>query len=402
MTHRKFVALLLVSVSLGVTPIVAQGDRRTPDDSHDFSSYTIKSIPGLNSSALDYSPTISADGRWLFFVSNRIGGHGGHDIWVAKLGSDIRQLKIEKIYPLGTEINTEGNEGNLVLSADGTFLVFTACNRIGGMGDCDLYGARLVDGVWKSVTDLRKVNSSDWDSQPTLSGSGDTLVFLSNRPGAVGGPDDGDLWMSIRGKDGLFEAPERLPLPINTGNREDSPFILPGTSTLYFASAGHDGHGGLDFFKSTLGSDGVWSDPVNLGEGINTDEDDRFITGLPDRSVFFFSSQRSDPENEGTLDIFAAVRPVAAAEDRLGAEVTGDLRAVPNPVADRFSLLSSRMPIDGTLILYDAYGEEIFRVDIAGRAIKVDVSGLPTGFYLMTLERADGTRENGTFVRRVD
>lgn len=366
-----------------------------------LADYSVSTIAGLNSPSLEYSPSISADGKGIYFVSDRPGGRGGHDVWAARF--DPVALTVEAPYSLGGEVNTSLNEGNLVISADGSFLLFTACNRTDGLGDCDLYIARLVDGEWVDVENLTAVNSIGWDSQPTLSGSGDTLIFTSGRSGALGGSGDSDLWMSIRVDGGEFAEPTQLPAPINTVMKEGSPFLLPGSSTLYFSSMGHPGYGGFDFFRSRLGGDGSWSTPENLGEPFNTAQNERFITGLPDGSLFLFSSERTEPHNQGMLDIFAAVRSPSSITDAIERDDrAATISAVPNPATDRIRLDVATDALTGELVIYTASGVEAMRATIENATSDVDISTLPTGFYFMVLETPDGGSARGTFVRRDD
>jgi len=63
---------------------------------------------------------------------------------------------------------------------------------------------------------------------------------------------------------------------INTPWEEDAPFLSADGNTLYFSSSGHSSMGGFDIFYSTLGEDGEWSAPVNIGYPVNTVDDDVF------------------------------------------------------------------------------------------------------------------------------
>jgi outer membrane protein OmpA-like peptidoglycan-associated protein len=160
-----------------------------------------------------------------------------------------------------------------------------------------------------NVRNVSELNSPQWDSQPSISSDGKTLYFVSNRPGAMGGLGDADIYISTKQSDGKWSAPKNLGAPINTTEREDSPFILPGGKVLYFSSAGHGGFGGLDFFTSKLKPDGTWAEPENLGEPFNTSKDERFITLPAAGDIVYFASERTDLDNAGQLDIFMGLLP---------------------------------------------------------------------------------------------
>src|SRR5262245_56187456 len=93
------------------------------------------------------------------------------------------------------------NEGSACLSQDGKFLFFSRCNAPGTLGNCDLYFAVLnKDSTWGDVKNLGPtINSTSWDSHPSLSHSGDTLFFASNR---VGGFGLSDIYFSVRSAGG--------------------------------------------------------------------------------------------------------------------------------------------------------------------------------------------------------
>ena len=307
-----FTALAAILLGAGILPSFAQPPGDTggnPDE--EFNQFIIRNLgPIVNTPDLEYAPTITADGKTLYFVSNRTatGSVGGHDFWVTKKGDRLDTVFASPVN-LGAPVNTTLNEGVASISADGQVIYFTACNRDDGLGDCDIYEAELDGTEWINVRNLREINSSDWDSQPSISSDGKTLYFISNRPGAMGGADDADIYISRLKPDGRWSEPVNMGEPINTKKREDSPFIFPGGKVLYFASAGHGGFGKLDFFVCRMQDDGTWSEPENLGKPFNTSEDERFITLPAAGDVVYFASERKDVGNEGTLDVYMGLLP---------------------------------------------------------------------------------------------
>lgn len=304
-------AIYLVACAVFLTAGVGLSLHAQPPETgeQNFQEFIIRNLgPIINSPNLEYAPTITATGRTLYYVSNRAGGVGGHDFWVTTKQDRLDTAFTDPVN-LGAPVNTELNEGVASISADGQVIYFTACNRSDGLGDCDLYEAELEGTEWKNVRNISEINSAYWDSQPSISSDGKTLYFISNRPGAMGGPDDADIYISRLQSDGRWSDPVNLGAPINTKKREDSPFIFPGGKVLYFASAGHGGYGKLDFFASKLNSDGTWGQPENLGKPFNTSQDERFITLPAAGDVVYFASEREDVGNEGTLDIYMGLLP---------------------------------------------------------------------------------------------
>lgn len=293
----SLVGTLLLALSIRAQ---AQPDTNRPN-------FIIKNLGTIvNTGNLEYAPTITADGKTLYFVSDREGGVGGHDFWITKKTTRTG-TEFSPPVNLGAPINTTLNEGVASIAADGQTIYFTGCNRPDGLGDCDLYEAELDGDKWTNVHNIRSVNSPYWDSQPSISSDGKTLYFVSNRPGAMGGEGDRDIYYSTKQGDGTWSAPKNLGAPINTVEREDSPFIIAGSGALYFSSAGHGGFGGLDFFISKRREDGTFAEPENMGEPFNTSKDERFLALPAAGDVIYFSSERTDLPNEGKLDIFMGI-----------------------------------------------------------------------------------------------
>jgi outer membrane protein OmpA-like peptidoglycan-associated protein len=299
------VTLALLMGGLAGSPLWAQPETG-PDDIKNFRIRNIGFV--VNTGDLEYAPTVSIDGRTLYFVSDRPGGVGGHDFMYTTKADRLDTI-FSSPQNLGTPINTPLNEGVASIAADGQTIFFTGCNRDDGLGDCDIYEAELDGTEWKNIRNVSEINSPYWDTQPSISSDGRTLYFVSNRPGSMGGSGDTDIYSTTLGGDGRWTAPKNLGAPINTEKREDSPFILAGSKVLYFSSAGHGGEGGLDFFSSEVADGGAWQAPENLGPPFNTSKDERFITLPAAGDIVYFSSERRDMENAGKLDIFMGLLP---------------------------------------------------------------------------------------------
>lgn len=280
--------------------------------------------PVINYKGLDYAPTISADGKTLYYVSDRSGsklnkdGDPSHDFWAAKKANRYDTV-FTKPYNIDTStvlgdlsVNTSLNEGVASISADQQTLVFTGCDRPDGIGGCDLYIAEIEGDKWGRPRNLgRNVNSDQWDSQPSISPDKSRIYFASNRPGAVGGSGDFDIWYTDY--DAEFE--EWKPAvnagkTINTEGKDWSPFISADNQTLFFSSNGHlPNLGGTDFYYTRL-ENNKWTKPVNIGAPINTSEDEAFISLPASGDIVYFSSRREDLAHfQGNYDIFMAFVP---------------------------------------------------------------------------------------------
>ncbi len=152
--------------------------------------------PMVNSTRDDVDTTISADGLSLYIESNRAGAHGGTDLWVARRTTDSDAWGTPM--NLGPTVNTGASDGAPSLSADGRMLFFSdhPSPRSGGYGGTDLWLAMrvTVSDPWGEPMNLGSVvNSSAKDQGPSISADGSTLYFFSTRPGGLG---DFDLWQT--------------------------------------------------------------------------------------------------------------------------------------------------------------------------------------------------------------
>lgn len=262
---------------------------------------------GVNSEFDEYWPSLTLDGETFVFTRLLPAGNVGAGQHT-RLQEDFFESKhingqwqtAQPIYAL----NTLGNEGAQSVSANGGIIFFTACNQPDGFGRCDIYFTRRVGESWtRSRNAGIPVNSAAWDSQPSFTGNGEYLYFVSSREGGHGGMD---LWRCrLKGFDNhgqpLWGEAENLGENVNTPGDENSPFIHPDGVTLYFASNKWPGLGGFDLFYTRYSADSGWHKPVNLGYPINTNKDERGMIVDASGTNAYFSSDR--PDSKG-LDIF--------------------------------------------------------------------------------------------------
>lgn len=287
--------------------------------------------PIVNTKVLDYAPTVSADGKTLYFVSNRPGSkinpkfdRPSHDFWAAKKKDRLdtiffKPFNIDTTTNLGYQgVNTPENEGVASIAADGQTLYFTACSRPDGLGDCDIYKTTIEGDRWSRPYNLGpNVNSKYFDAQPSISPDQSRLYFVSTRtgPNSDGNNekwDNMDIWYSDWDPQNEEWLPAKNLSAINTKLQDAAPFIAADNQTLFFSSKGHSPNfGGLDFYVTRFDpATNTWSKPENLGEPLNTPQDDQFITLPASGDVLYFSSRRKDiPGFQGDFDIFMAFVP---------------------------------------------------------------------------------------------
>ncbi len=226
-------------------------------------------------------PILTGDQQQMIYSARNAQRHSDENIVISNKenGNWTRSTSISP------NINTVQNEGFATISSDGKTLIFTACDRPNNVGSCDLYISRKNGDDWSEPENMGpEINSTNWDSEPSLSSDGRILYFSSNRKGGFGGRD---IWYTTLGENGKWQKPHNLGAPINTKYHEVTPFIHFDNEHLYFASLGHVGLGGYDLFVSTKANK-KWQEPKNLGSPINTEHNEGSLFITPDYKKAYF------------------------------------------------------------------------------------------------------------------
>lgn len=253
--------------------------------------YRVKNLEEINSKGAEYSPVYN-NGE-LFFTSSRDGGKiykatGTPFTSIYRVQTTGARVDLTTLKPLTDAINDNNtNEGSVTFSHDGRVMIFAKGNsgKKRGAKDVDLFITTFRKGKWSEPRILRINDPDAWDSTPSLSIDGRTLYFASNRNGGFGGTDIYSATVDGRGRWGNVR---NLGPVINTFGNEMFPYSAIDGS-LYFASDGHPGFGGLDLFKA-IRSEGHMV-VENLGNSINSSADD-FGLYLFSPTKGFFTSNR--------------------------------------------------------------------------------------------------------------
>lgn len=260
--------------------------------------------PDVNCQGGDLSPVITADGKRLYFGRYPFGGNIGdtttEDIWYTDLQPNGKWGPAKNA---GRPLNNEGANFLISISPDENSVL---------LGNTyDAYGRPRGAGVSSSVRTSegwsipREVGIQNYYnrhrfSESCLDPSGMVLMLAIQRDDSYG---QKDLYFSRRLPNGTFSTPTNLGRGVNTWGSEMSPFLAADGTTLYFASDGRRGFGGVDIWMTRRLDDSWtnWSEPKNLGPSINSPEWDAYYT-VPARGDFAYLCGMN-PEN-GSADLY--------------------------------------------------------------------------------------------------
>jgi outer membrane protein OmpA-like peptidoglycan-associated protein len=261
--------------------------------------------PNINSEKSEYFPSITADNEWLYFtVNDAAQRYPNEDIYTAQFVDG----KWQKRSPVLGVNGIDSQEGAHSITQDGRYLFFASDRMEGNLGRFDIYIAKKVGDDWKKPINMGNVvNTRHWESQPVISANSKQIFLVRKSNDGFGGSD---IYVSNLGVDGKFGAPINLGNVINTPGDEQRPYLHPDGKTLYFASNGHPGMGKTDVFKSILQEDGSWSIPQNLGYPLNSVEVEYGLYVASDGKTAYIASDRAG--GFGDMDIYSFTMPEGA------------------------------------------------------------------------------------------
>ncbi|RYU92745.1 OmpA family protein [Emticicia agri] len=268
---------------------------------------------GVNSKSGEVAPIITPDGKTLFFTRDSHEGNIGkkkkQDVWVSKMQSDGTWGEAENIK---APINTEDNNAVTSTSADGKTIYLLNVYAADGS---------LLPGLSKSKKSLngwefpKEVKINDYYNNAnftefSLAPNNKVLVMTCKRKDTRGGKD---LYVSFLNENGTWSKPINMGNDINTVEDESGPFIGADSKTIYFSTSGFPGYGDNDIFLSRrLDSTWTkWSQPENIGPLINTAKWDGFFTIPASGEYAYLSSvERSiGGEDIFRIRLFPSIKP---------------------------------------------------------------------------------------------
>lgn len=268
----------------------------------------------VNSEYDELHPVLSPDGKTLYFSrKNHPGNIGGtedeEDIWFSELDASGHWQLAQN---MGPKFNNKGpNFINTIQSVtpDGRSAVMVLGNRYMPNGKM-LAGVSIsthVNGEWTKPAPLNIINDYNYNKKANyfLTDNRQTLLMSVEREDSYG---DRDLYVTFMNRDSTWSEPLNLGDVVNTAGEDSAPFLASDDKTLYFSSNGFSGYGGSDVYVTKRLDDTWknWSEPENLGPEINSPLEDLFFN-IPANSEFAYYSRGV---SENNMDIFRIKLPI--------------------------------------------------------------------------------------------
>jgi outer membrane protein OmpA-like peptidoglycan-associated protein/tetratricopeptide (TPR) repeat protein len=265
----------------------------------------------FNTDGNEFGPSISK-GKLLITSDTIIGGRKKTDKWTGNPFFNVYAIQCDNTgncgndyKKVGANLNTKFHDGPCSFTSDGktayftrtnfshTFFVDKAHKDPQGVVHLEIMEATGYDNAANKFDKIKpfKFNSKNYSTaHPTVSPSGNTMVFASDMPGSAGGTD---LYIIRKDAGGKWSQPVNLGKSINTEGQEMFPY-LHDDKTLFFASDGLVGLGGLDIYKAEWSeSANAFTEPVNMGIPVNSSFDDMSLVMNEDGGSGYFASNRT-------------------------------------------------------------------------------------------------------------
>jgi OmpA-OmpF porin, OOP family len=273
----------------------------------------------VNSEYSELNPVLSPDGKTMYFSrKNHPGNIGGvndkEDIWYSEIDSAGRWQLAQN---MGPKFNNEGpNFVNTIqsITPDGKSAIMVLGNKYLDNGKM-LAGVSIssnVGGQWTKPEALNIVNDYNFNEKANyfLTNNRQTLLLSVEREDSRG---DRDLYVSFMQDDSIWTEPLNLGDVVNSAGEDSAPFLASDDKTLYYASRGFSGYGGSDIYVTRRLDDTWtnWSEPENLGPEINSPLEDLFFN-IPASSEYAYYSRGVSETN---TDIFRVKLPIVKSPD---------------------------------------------------------------------------------------
>lgn len=314
----------------------------------------------VNSDYKEHSPIISPDGKKLYFSrqfhpENMGGVNDAEDIWVSELDESTGEWLPAK--NLGPPLNNNGPNFISSISVVNGKEVLILGNRYGKKG-------RMYTGVSQSIRQGDSFSEpeaieieNEYNYAPTadffLVPGGKAMILSAERDDTYG---QRDLYVTFKRKDGIWSEPRNLGPNINTTGEEESPFMAEDGKTLYFSSNGYKGYGGTDIYVAFKLDDTwrKWSEPENLGPGINKDGDDEYFS-IPStgKNLYFTRGEKGED-----TDIFSFAVEDLFVDELTSTPLSSSIQHLMNKevivtVSGRVLNAKTREPVEGASVLIE-------------------------------------------------
>jgi P-type Cu+ transporter len=313
--------------------------------------------PVINTSHRDAEPSFTADGHTMYFNCNDLeicvstlngtleqGQWTTPQLLAAPINSSYAQVEPvidpagDKLYITSTRPfgSGEGLPG-LALYVNALYLLNDAVldgfgvSLFGGLGHDKVWVSNFVNGVWSEPKHLDDVageppiDSAFNDHCLFVSADGNEVFWTSDRPGGYGG---NDIW-TMRRVDGAWTQPQDLGPGVNSPYGEHHAMLSPDARSLYVTSDRPGGYGGEDIYVATRGADGNWGQLRDLAAPVNGPGNDRCPVLTPDGRIFLFDSDRASGLGSKDIwwvynkDVAAAIAPAAGLPNSTGSYAGG-------------------------------------------------------------------------------
>ncbi|MFL5728964.1 MAG: OmpA family protein [Cytophagaceae bacterium] len=269
--------------------------------------------PNVNSKYEDSEPIISHDGKFLYFRRyddlvgpNYSGEANCGDIYMATLQPDGSWSKAEK---LPSPVNNKHNNELIGVSPDNNTLWMGDTNCLATNNHFKYWESKRAAGGWTVPKPVKIINPGNHNQYFTasISADGQTSMLAIERDDSYGNMDIYVCFLH----NGVWTEPKNLGPMINTIGLDSGPFLAADNETMYYATDGKAGYGSLDIFVTRRLDDTWlnWSEPQNLGPGINTTGTDEYYSVPASGEYAYFHSTMN---TLGEQDIFRIKLPKSA------------------------------------------------------------------------------------------
>lgn len=359
--------------------------------------FKVNNFNAINTKYYDFGAFLNpADKNTMFFTSSREESAGDeNDKWIGEKHFDLFKTikdnngKWSIPVLLGSSVNSDASDGSACIDSKGTTVYLSRVPKVKNKPFIGKLYKTILNGTTWGDPEALNLNGEDYTvGQPTLSADDNTMYFVSDMPGGIGGHD---LWMSVYNKEtSAWGPPVNLGSGVNTTGDEMFPVIAPN-GKLYYSSNGRPGMGGLDIF-STSNEGGAWSEPVNLMSPVNSSGDD-FSMFWETKTTGYLSSNREGGQGQDDIYTFEVPPPVFWIKGKVYDTDTKD------PIKGaKVELFGS----DGTNLSFITEADGNYRYDLKPE-VKYKVSASFTGYLTKFLEVSTvGLDESKEFIGDFD